>query len=342
MKIKSPCVNKNEVEPLCRAGADELFCGMEPYSWSRQFKDLCMNQRSANASFSKLADLEEAINIAHKYKAKVHVAINAFFYLKEQYQIVQKIIKDVLGAGADGVILVDPWLLSNMDKRTLRDKDVVMGCDAVIFNSASVEFYKNLGATRIVLPRSMTIKEISEVVKLNSAIEYEVFIINDLCYFEDGLCTYCKEQSDTVTQEGKGIKKYNFFSCVRTSNRGSRGGCRTEFSRERLSLMQNRKLKVNRRFSFWDKKHIEGCGACALYDFKIIGITSLKVLDRNLPAEEKIKATAFIKKSQEFLDNDDISRLDYEEKCRVLFKQVFKTRCNQYDCYYPLWKKLYT
>ena len=340
MKIKSPLANKKEVKALCLAGADELFCGIEPYNWRRQYKDFCISQRFAKDNFSRLAELEEAIHIAHQYKAKVHVAINAFFYLEKQYEIVQRIIKDVLGAGADGIILVDLGLLSTMDKMLLRHKDVVIGCDAVIFNSASVEFYKKLGATRIVMPRSMSIEEISEVVKLNVAIEYEVFIINDLCFFEDGLCTYCKEQSGTITKEGKGIKKFRLFSSLRMPTRGFGGGCRTKFSRQRISLMQNRKIKVNRIFCFWDKKHIEGCGACALYDFKMSGITSLKVLDRSLPIEERVKATTFITKSLAFLKDDDISREDYVEKCRALFKQTFKTKCNQYDCYYPSWKKL--
>lgn len=72
MKIKSPLVNKKEVERLCRAGADEFFCGIEPYGWRKQYRDFYINQRSVHASFSKLPDLEKAIGVARRYKAKVH------------------------------------------------------------------------------------------------------------------------------------------------------------------------------------------------------------------------------------------------------------------------------
>jgi hypothetical protein len=83
------------------------------------------------------------------------------------------------------------------------------------------------------------------------------------------------------------------------------------------------------------RKHIEGCGACAIYDLKKIGVTSLKVLDRNLPTEEKIRATKFIKKSLDLLKDGCISKADYIDECRDLFKKTFKVKCNRYDCYYP-------
>ncbi len=335
MKIKSPLINKKEAEFLCQAGADELFCGVEPHNWRRRYKDFCINQRPTWANFTKLTDLEDAIQIAHRYKTKVHVAMNAFFHLEEQYEMAQSIIKDIIGIGADGIIFADPILLASTDKDLLRGKDIIIGCDAVIFNSASTNFFKKLGVTRIVLPRSMTIREVDEVIKCDASLEYEVFIIHDLCFFEDGLCAFCKEKSGKLTKEGKTEREVYFYNSPRLPDRGAGLGCRSTFSMHKMSLMHNRKIKVTRRFSFWDKKHIEGCGACAIYDFKKIGVTSLKVLDRKLPIEDKIKATVFIKKSLELLENDTISNVEYRQKCRALFNHIFKTKCNQYDCYYP-------
>lgn len=349
MKIKAPLTHKKEVAPLCDAGADEFFCGIEPYNWRRRYKDFSINQRSTGANFTKLADLEKAIQIAHQYKTKVHIAVNAFFYLAEQYKIAQTIIKDVLDIGADGIIFADPGLLRlplnqwrarndgglGSNNSLLINKDMLMGCDAVIFNSGAVKFYKNLGATRIVFPRSMTIDEIKEVVEADNSLEYEVFIIHDLCFFEDGFCAYCKEQAGSVKKEGRARRNAYFFTASRLPSRGYGGGCRTSFKRQKMSIGNNKQIGKIKPFRFWMKKHIEGCGACAIYDFKRIGITNLKVLDRNLPTEEKIKATAFIKKSLGFLEGGNISKTDYMEKCKELFKNTFKIKCNQYDCYYP-------
>ena len=339
MKIKSPLTNKREVMALCEAGANELFCGIEPYDWRKRFKGLPVNQRATGSNFTSLSDLEKAIYIAHQYKAKVHIAVNAFFYLEEQYRIAQALIKDVLGLGADGIIFADPVMLSAVDRNLLKDKDIIAGCDTVIFNSSAVNFYKKLGATRIVLPRSMTIGEIEELTAFQPALEYEVFIIHDLCFFEDGLCAFCKEGSGELKKEGRAGDKISFYSAMRMPLRGYGGGCRTIFSRQRVSLLRARYLKAERKFSFWEKRHIEGCGACAIYAFKKIGIASLKVLDRNMPIQERVKATAFIKEASGFLDNGDIPQASYLEKCRVLFKRTFKSNCNYRDCYYPLWKE---
>lgn len=332
MKIKAPLTHQKEVAPLYAAGADEFFCGIEPYGWRKKYKDFCINQRSTGVNFTKLADLEKAIQAAHRYGTKVHVAVNAFFYLAEQYKAARTIIKDVLSIGADGIIFADPGLLRSCGA----GKDVIAGCDAVIFNSGAVKFYKSLGATRIVFPRSTAIDEIKDVVEADNSLEYEVFIVNDLCFFEDGFCAYCKEQAGSVKKEGRARKNAYFFTASRLPSRGYSGGCRTSFKRQKISVINNKQIGKIKPFTFWNKKHIEGCGACAIYDFKKIGITNLKVLDRNLPTEEKIKATAFIKKSLGFLEDSNISKTDYMEKCRALFKNTFKVKCNQYDCYYPL------
>ncbi len=353
MKIKSPLTHKKEVAPLCEAGADEFFCGIEPYNWRKRYADFSINQRSTGANFTKLAELEKAIQVAHRYKTKVHVAMNAFFYLEEQYKIAQTIIKDVLDIGADGIIFADPCLLSanlresNADRREsidansreckdyLKGKDIVIGCDAAIFNSAAVKFYKRLGATRIVFPRSMTINEIKDVVEADNSLEYEVFIIHDLCFFDDGFCAYCKEGSGGIKKEGRRRGKVYFFSASRTPRRGFGGGCRTPFRRQKISVASNKPLGKIKPFTFWMKKHIEGCGACAIYDFKKIGISSLKILDRNLPAEEKVKAVKFIKESLGFLENKEILKKEFVIRCQDLFKKIFKKKCSYYDCYYP-------
>ncbi|MBN1492817.1 MAG: U32 family peptidase [Candidatus Omnitrophica bacterium] len=335
MRIKSPLAHIYEVEPLCEAGADELFCGIEPHSWRKRYKNFSINQRSSHANFTKLADLDNAISVAHKHGVKVHVAMNAFYYLDEQYEMAERIIRDVLSAGADGIIFADPALLIRMDPAVLSGKDVVIGTDAVICNSSAVEFYRSLGATRVVLPRAMTIGEIRDVIIHDADMEYEIFIIHDQCYFEDGLCTYCKEDTGELNEEGIGRENIFFYSSSRISKRGFAGGCRSRFRRQRVFLNKTKNKTSSIPFKYWMDRDIEGCGACAIYDLMRIGARNLKVLDRNLPLEEKVKATLFIKESLGFLIDDAISKKEYVQKCKTLFKKVFHVTCNRYDCYYP-------
>ncbi|MBN1869430.1 MAG: U32 family peptidase [Candidatus Omnitrophica bacterium] len=334
MKIKAPLTHQNEVQFLCDAGADEFFCGIEPGAWRTQYENFCINQRVGSANFSKLGDLEKAIRIAHQNKAKVHVTVNAFFYLEKQYSAAKNIIRDALGAGADGIIIADFGLLSLMDKNLLKGKDVVAGCDTAVFNHQSTAFYKKFDVTRIVFPRAMTIGEMEDVIKQDGSLEYEAFILHDLCFFVDAFCAYCKESSAGIKQEGKEKKGVSFFAAARVPARGFGGGCRSRFSRQRVYLRGKKKSTPGKAFTFWGSKAALGCGACAIYDLNRIGVTCLKVLDRNLPTEEKVKATAFIKKCLDFL-NGHTSKQHFISRCQALFKKTFKVRCDRYGCYYP-------
>jgi len=335
MKIKSPLTDKKEVKPLAEAGANEFFCGIEPTAWRKRFSDFSISQRATHANFTKFSDLEKAVSAAHKLKTKIHVAVNAFFYMEQHYECAVRIIKEALALGVDGIIFADFGLLVNTPRALLKDKDVVIGTDAVIFNRESAKFYKRLGATRLVIPRAVTIKEIESIVRKDAAMEYEVFIIHDLCFFVDGFCTYCKEMSGKPRKEGRGRKNVYFFSSSRQPKRGFNGGCRTHFKRRKILQASGRATGKTEDFTFWTKKHIQGCGACAIYDLKKMGVSSLKVLDRNLPTRGKIQATEFIRKSLDFLENKNISRTEYIEKCKNLFKKTFNKKCNLYDCYYP-------
>ena len=337
MKIKSPLASKKEVSPLCDAGADEFFCGIETYNWRRRYRGFCINQRSSRANFVKFKDLEKAISIAHKYKAKVHVAVNAFLYSEGQYKMAASLVKEALGIGADGVIIADPVLLLMLGRSVFKGKDVVIGCDATVFNSCAVELYKSLGATRMVLDRSMTINEMKQMVAVDSTIEYESFIINDLCFFVDGFCACCKEQFRPVwlQKKTKINDKISIFTARSSLRQNKRSFCRGQFSQQKVSLTYDAPIGSVKTFSFWDKKHIEGCGACAIYDFKKIGIKSLKILDRNLPTEKKIRSTLFIRKCQDLLKEDCLPKKDYIRQCKHLFSDTFKVSCNRYDCYYP-------
>ncbi|MFA5319582.1 MAG: U32 family peptidase [Candidatus Omnitrophota bacterium] len=338
MKIKAPLTSEAEVSPLCDAGADEFFCGVEPAEWAAEFGGLCVNQRAREENFRTFAGFERAVLCAHRRKTRVHVALNAFFYLPGQYEAALKIISRVFSLGADGVIISDPVLFSLLNRLDLRGKEIISGTDAVVFNSSAVDFYKSLGVTRIVLPRSLTLKEIEEITSLDKGVEYECFIIHDLCYFEDGLCGYCKEQSGVSIREGKPVKGVDLFVASRLPVKGPRGGCRNVFTKETFYPGGRMRTKKTVNFTFWGNKHIEGCGACAIYDLSRCGVSSLKVLDRSLPIGEKVKATSFIRSCAHLLRvKEGIRREDFNAICRGMFKKTFKVSCGREDCYYS-WK----
>ncbi len=333
MHIKAPLLDVRDVEPLVRAGADEFFCGVENRSWRRRFRGMSLNQRSGAANFQSLKEFSRAAKKAHRLGARIHVAVNAFFFLAEQYQAAETMVSDVRDAGADAVIFADPVLLRRCRSRGLPASAAVIGCDGVVFNSAAAAFYRRLGARRIVFPREMTIEEMRMVIGREPGLEYEAFIINDLCFFVDGFCSFCKDQFNDAGTRLRPVKGLYVFKGMDTTSRGAAGGCRTVFSRQPVSHA-GRPLGRPGRFSFWRKKVIDGCGACAVYALQQAGVSSLKVLDRNLPLGRRVVATRFIaaacRRAAAAAD-----RQQFIDGCRGDFRRTFKAACSPYDCYYP-------
>ena len=131
----------------------------------------------------------------------VALTLNEHYYSKEQYPYLQEYIEQALKAGTDVFIIGDPALLF-----TLQD----MGSSAQIhistagtaFNSETVHFYRDLGASRVILPRHLSLEEIGEIAQKVSGIELEVFILNSRCANVDGLCTFQHGLADLVDEKG--------------------------------------------------------------------------------------------------------------------------------------------
>jgi len=191
MKILAPARSLQEIEMLIHFGADELYCGVSTPEWENHFgSHWWMNRRSpAGANFSSLNDLSEAVALAHSNNIKVYVTLNAHFYpsgsLGYLLKFVEKLLDDI---EVDGFIISDMNLLIALSDSKLPVK-VHLSSLAGCFNSWSQELLRSLGVTRVILPRQLQPKEIKSIVTTqHSPMQYEVFAVNDGCYFEESLC----------------------------------------------------------------------------------------------------------------------------------------------------------
>ncbi len=76
------------------------------------------------------------------------------------------------------------------------------------------------------------------------------------------------------------------------------------------------------------------CGACALWQFWKIGITSVKIAGRGRSTELKIAYVRFIKKSLDALKKS-VCEDEFYREVRKLFLKTFKKNCRRIYCYYP-------
>jgi U32 family peptidase len=191
MKIAAPISRLDETEMLLQCGADELYGGIAVPEWEKSYNGkLWINRRNpVNANLFSFQDVLQVTNLAHEKGATVHITFNSPFYphgsMTQILKLCEKLIKY---APIDGLIVSDLNLLIALSKEKPPVKIHLSSLSACI-NSESVEYYLSLGVKRIILPRHLTLSEIEAIVQNAGAeMEFEVFAINDGCYFEEGFC----------------------------------------------------------------------------------------------------------------------------------------------------------
>lgn len=345
MKILAPFSKKEEVEPLIDAGADELYCGIVPAEWRNKYTifDTLNRRENYGANFSNFKDLQYATQLAHIKNIPVYVTMNGL-YCKEQYPLIQKIIKRLKDINVDGLIIADIGLLLMLWKLKIF-KEIHMGTGGTAFNSKTVSFYERLGVSRVILPRHLTVNEIKGVSQKNSGqVGLEVFILNTLCPNVDGFCTFYhglsligKEIAPRVDYEKTG-KRIKFFYSHDFDYKGH--GCGLKFS---IQVFNGKGKKIMRRTPplSKDKKQAKqgykACGACAIFDFDKIKIRSLKIVERGAPKESKIKDTKFIRGVLDILERKkNLFKKEFIKKTQKLYCDTYQyDRCSGFSCYYP-------
>ena len=123
MKITAGLGSIDDYPRYVRAGADELFCGYVPFSWSEKYGTvLPLNRREVlnyNVQIGSFSELEILANMVQKYQKPVHLAFNSLYYRPEQYEEITQIIQQCRSIGFDSYILADPALLVYLRKEKI-------------------------------------------------------------------------------------------------------------------------------------------------------------------------------------------------------------------------------
>lgn len=262
MKILAPLRDSGEVAALVEAGAQEFYCGLAPPGWEQQFGAAWANRRNArSAGVAGLDDLRRIVELAQGLP--VYATLNSPSYpagaVPRLVEFGHTLLEEV---GVSALIVAETELLLALVDEGLAPRLHVSSL-ASCRNPGAAAFYRSLGVARVILPRHMTLAEI-EATAID-ALEFETFILNDGCVFEEGLCatthalgTYCMH--DRVG--GKYVQldeRYEFWRWLQNNS-----GCQT-----------------SRGFT------LGPCGLCALPRLQRAGIASLKVVGREASLARK-------------------------------------------------------
>lgn len=173
IELLSPAGDLEKLKIAFLYGADACYIGGYDYSLR------------ANANNFSMDEIKEAVKFAHKLNKKIYVVCNIVFH-NENLKDVENYLKDLEKAKVDAVILSDLFLI-DIIKRVAPKLKIFLSTQASITNKESVNYYKSLGADRVVLARELTKNEIKEISD-ETDVELEVFLHGAMCTCYSGRC----------------------------------------------------------------------------------------------------------------------------------------------------------
>lgn len=168
-----PAGNMSKLRMAVAYGADAVYIGAHGLS-----------MRPDESSFAA-TELIEAVDYTHKHGCKLYVAINTLMY-NEDFPVLKKWLQETAEIGFDAVIVSDPGAFSLV--REMRpDMELHISTQLSTANSLSASFWKQAGASRIVLAREATLEHASQITA-ESGVEVEVFVHGAMCVAVSGRC----------------------------------------------------------------------------------------------------------------------------------------------------------
>ena len=173
MELLSPAGSPEAVIAAVQNGADAIYMGMGNF-----------NARRGAKNFND-EEFERAVRYCRVRGCKVYVTLNTLVNDRE-VESALKAARLASEAGADAILVQDLGLAAAI-RQYLPDIPLHASTQMSIHNLKGVEAAAELGITRAVLARELSLEQIRFIAQ-NSPIETEVFVHGALCFCHSGQC----------------------------------------------------------------------------------------------------------------------------------------------------------
>lgn len=174
LEVLAPAGDLEILRAAISAGADAVYFGGELFG-ARAF--------AHNFTFE---DAQRGIEYAHSRGAKTYLTVNTLLKNTEIERKVYDYIRDYYNAGIDAVLVQDIGLMQ-LIRTYFPELHLHISTQANVTSEYGAEFFKKLGASRIVLARELSLKEIRQIHE-SCDIELECFAHGALCVSYSGQC----------------------------------------------------------------------------------------------------------------------------------------------------------
>ncbi|MCB4927638.1 U32 family peptidase [Streptococcus mutans] len=225
-EVLSPAGTLEKLKVAVNYGADAVFVGGQAYG---------LRSRAGNFS---MEEMTEGINYAHDHGVKVYVAANMVTHEGNEIGA-GAWFRELRDLGLDAVIVSDPALIA-ICATDAPGLEIHLSTQASSTNYETFEFWKELGLTRVVLAREVTMAELAEIRKRTS-VEIEAFVHGAMCISYSGRCVLSNHMSHRDANRGGCSQscrwKYNLYDMPFGQERRSlKGEVPEEFSMSAVDM----------------------------------------------------------------------------------------------------------
>lgn len=193
------------------AGADAVYVGLKHFSARMEAENFGVGE------LTRLTDL------AHEAGRRVYVAMNTLIKPGEcgaAWRLVARLARLVR---PDGLIIQDPGLL-DLTRQAGFEGGLALSTLANVTHPLALEEAKRLGASRVILPRELSIDEIRAMgAACPDGLELELFVQGALCYCVSGRCYWSSYMGGKSGLRGRCVQP-----CRRVYSEVARQGARPQ------------------------------------------------------------------------------------------------------------------
>lgn len=193
-ELLMPAGNIEKLKYGIKYGADAVYLGIVDFSLRAMRK----------GELITLDNLKQAISTAHSMGAKAYLTLNIFAF-NNDIRLLESCIERIVESTPDALIISDPGII-RLAQKYMPNTPIHISTQANILNYEAVKFWQDMGATRCILARELSIKDVAEIKQKVPGMELECFIHGAQCVSFSGRCLL----SDYMTN---GERKANSGNC---------------------------------------------------------------------------------------------------------------------------------
>ena len=172
-EILAPCGTMAAFRAALSAGADAMYMALKQYG-----------ARAYAANF-ELSELLQVIEEAHLHERKIYLTLNTLL-TDEEMRRIPEVMDPLYHAGLDAVLVQDFGLARFLRERYPK-QELHASTQMNICSVPGARYAKELGFTRVVPARELSLAELSEI-RDKVGIEVEAFVHGAMCYCYSGRC----------------------------------------------------------------------------------------------------------------------------------------------------------